>query len=101
MSVFQRKGTAPGSLESMSRPTGALAPPMKRQKLNEAEEALWHAEIEEQKRQNVLNRARWPRKPCRTYSPDVDKVGTHLLRPLGSEMLHVGAPHGEQARAPN
>lgn len=77
MSALTRKPSGVGPGPSKAPSVGALAPPLKRQKLSEEEEAVWFAEQQEQKRQNALHRAAWPRKPCKPYDPDVDTISTY------------------------
>lgn len=81
MSTLTRKPTGLGLTPSKTPSLGALAPLVKRQKLTEEDEAAWHAEQAEQKRQNGLHRATWPRKPCKSYDPNADKIGTHTYEP--------------------
>ena len=81
MSNLTRRPTGLGLTPSKTPSTGALAPPVKRQKLTEEDEAAWHAEQAEQKRQNALHRATWTRKPCKNYDPNADKISTYIFNP--------------------
>lgn len=60
-----------------------IAPPAKRQMMETDEFA-------EQKRQNVLNRALWARKPCRVYNPEVDSV---VFQQMECDYTIIDAPY--------